>query len=154
MLTVTERQAIDSARAHYPDNRAASVDALKIVQKTHGWVSDESLADVANYLGLSKAEVEGVATFYSLIYRQPVGRHVIHICDSISCWIMGYEGLSEALQQKLGIKLGGTTDDGRFTLLPIPCLGNCDHAPAVMIDEDYLGDLNADNIDAILEQYE
>ncbi|HET7675886.1 MAG TPA: NAD(P)H-dependent oxidoreductase subunit E, partial [Gammaproteobacteria bacterium] len=55
---------------------------------------------------------------------------------------------------KLGIKLGGTTDDGRFTLLPIPCLGNCDHAPAVMIDEDYLGDLNADNIDAILEQYE
>ncbi|HET7586922.1 MAG TPA: NADH-quinone oxidoreductase subunit NuoE [Gammaproteobacteria bacterium] len=154
MLTEVEKREIEEERGHYPDNRAVSVEALKIVQRARGWVSDDSLADVADYLGLSTAEVESVATFYSLIYRQPVGRHVIHACDSISCWIMGYGDMCETLKQKLGVGLGGTTADGRFTLLPIPCLGNCDHAPAVMIDEDLHNDVTADNVDAILERYD
>lgn len=154
MLTEVEKQEIEAERAHYPDNRAVSVEALKIVQRSHGWISDESLADVADYLGLSTAQVEGVATFYSLIYRRPVGRHVIHACDSISCWIMGYGDMCAALKRKLGVELGGTSADGRFTLLTIPCLGNCDHAPAVMIDEDMHDDVTADNLDRILEHYE
>ncbi|HET6725253.1 MAG TPA: NADH-quinone oxidoreductase subunit NuoE [Gammaproteobacteria bacterium] len=154
MLSQQEKNEIEEERRQYPDNRAVSVEALKIVQRSRGWVSDDALKDVADYLSLSTAEVEGVATFYSLIYRQPVGRHVIHACDSISCWVMGYEQMCDTLQQKLGVKLGGTTSDGRFTLLPIPCLGNCDHAPAVMIDEDLHNDVTADNLDGILERYE
>jgi NADH-quinone oxidoreductase subunit E len=154
MLTEEEKAEIEEERAQYADNRAVSVEALKIVQRRQGWVSDESLAEVAEYLGLPVVEVEAVATFYSLIYRQPVGRHVIHMCNSISCWVMGYQNMCDAMRRKLGVELGGTSADGRFTLLPIPCLGNCDHAPAVMIDEDLLDDVTADNVDNVLERYE
>lgn len=154
MLTEAEKQEIESERRHYPDNRAVGVEALKVVQRHRGWVSDESLRDVAAYLDLPVAEVEGVATFYSLIFRQPVGRHVITICDSISCWIMGYPRLCEALKQRLGVAaLGETSADGRFTLLPIPCLGNCDHAPTMMIDDDLQDDVDADDVEQILDRY-
>jgi NADH-quinone oxidoreductase subunit E len=98
-------------------------------------------------------ELEGVASFYNLIFRKPVGRHVILICDSISCWIMGYERMREHLTTRLGINLGETTADGRFTLLPIDCLGACDHAPALMIDDDLHGDLDPEKIDEILNKY-
>jgi NADH-quinone oxidoreductase subunit E len=98
-------------------------------------------------------ELDSVATFYNLIFRKPVGRHVILVCDSVSCWIMGYERLRERLTARLGIRPGDTTADGRFTLLPIVCLGTCDHAPAMMIDEDLYRDIDPAAIDAILEQY-
>jgi len=95
-----------------------------------------------------------VATFYNLIYRQPVGRHVILLCDSVSCWIMGYDNLRDHLKSRLGIDLGGTTPDGRFTLLPSVCLGACDHAPVMMIDDDLHLDLTPERIDQILAGYE
>src|SRR5579875_1082246 len=126
---------------------------MKIVQKHRGWVSDESLKDIAELLGMSVDELDGVATFYNLIFRKPVGRHVIMVCDSISCWIMGYERLRDHLMKRLGVKMGETTPDGRFTLLPIVCLGTCDHAPAMMIDNDLHRDIDTDKIDSILEQY-
>ena len=89
-------------------------------------------------------ELDGVATFYNLIFRKPVGRHVIMLCDSVSCWIMGYERLRAQPDDAAGHRLGETTADGRFTLLPIVCLGACDHAPAMMIDDDLHGDLDAE----------
>jgi NADH-quinone oxidoreductase subunit E len=98
-------------------------------------------------------EVEGVATFYNLIFRQPVGRHVILLCDSVSCWITGYHGILDHLQAVLGISLGETTPDGRFTLLPIACLGCCDHAPALMVDDDLHLDLTPERVDALLAHY-
>jgi NADH-quinone oxidoreductase subunit E len=98
-------------------------------------------------------ELDSVATFYSLIYRQPVGRHVILICDSVTCWIMGYEDLLAHLTDCLGIGLGETTEDGRFTLLPVACLGACDHAPAMMIGDELYDDLDRLKIDRILERY-
>ncbi len=140
--------------AIYPQKRAACIEALKVVQQHRGWVSDEALDDVAELLEMTPDELDGVATFYNLIFRKPVGRHVILICDSVSCWIMGYDNLRDHLKSRLGIDLGGTTPDGRFTLLPSVCLGACDHAPVMMIDDDLHLDLTPERIDQILAGYE
>jgi NADH-quinone oxidoreductase subunit E len=94
-----------------------------------------------------------VATFYNLIFRKPVGKHVIMVCDSVSCWIMGYDKIRERLCSRLAIELGQTTVDNRFTLLPIVCLGACDHAPVMMVDGDLHVDLDDRKIDQVLEKY-
>jgi NADH-quinone oxidoreductase subunit E len=153
MITDEQKQAIEAEIARYPSRQSIGVDALKMVQEDRGWVSDEDLEDLADFLGMTPAELDSVATFYNLIYRRPVGRHVIHICDSVSCWIMGYEQLQRRLEAELGVGMGQTTADGRFTLLPIPCLGCCDHAPSLMIDENLHEDVSLDNVQSILEQY-
>jgi NADH-quinone oxidoreductase subunit E len=154
MLTDIERKAIEQELAHYPDKRAACVEALKVVQQHRSWVSDESLKDVAEFLDMTPDELDGVATFYNLIFRRPVGRHVVLVCNSISCWIMRQDDLRDRLQRRLGIRPGETTEDGRFTLLPIVCLGACDHAPVMMIDKDLHQDMTPDKAEEILKQYE
>ena len=153
MLSDTERQEIEQELSHYPDKRAACVEALKIVQRHHGWVSDERLKGLAAVLEMTPDELDGVATFYNLIYRKPVGRHVVLLCNSISCWIMGYEQMRAHMKARLGVDLGRTTADQRFTLLPIVCLGACDHAPTMMIDDDLHQDLTPGTADGILERY-
>ncbi len=153
MLTESEKKEIEAEARHYDYKRAACVDALKVVQRHRGWVSDESLRDVAEYLEMTPDELDNVATFYNLIFRKPVGKHVILVCDSVSCWIMGYERVRQRLSERLGIGFGETTADERFTLLPIVCLGTCDHAPAIMIDGDLCRDVDPEKLDAILAQY-
>jgi NADH-quinone oxidoreductase subunit E len=153
MLTVEEINEIEAEAAHYPRRDAVSIDALKIVQKHRGWVDDESLRDIAAHIGVSPTDLDSVATFYNLIFRKPVGRHVIMVCDSVSCWIMGHERNGKHLHDRLGIKFGETTPDNRFTLLPIVCLGCCDHAPAMMVDGDLHSDLDPGKIDTELEKY-
>lgn len=152
-LTAEERREIEAEFPRYPTKRAVCIDAMKIVQRHRGWISDESLQDIAQLLQMSLDELDSVATFYNLLYRKPVGRHVVLICDSVSCWIMGYNRLRERLCSKLGVRLGETTADGRFTLLPIVCLGTCDHAPAMMVDEDLHRDLDPDGAEKALENY-
>jgi len=137
-----------------PTERAACIEALKAVQRHRGWVSDEGLEDIADFLDMSVDQLDSVATFFNLIYRQPVGDHVILVCDSISCWLCGYRELREALSDELGIGFGGTTDDARFTLLPMCCLGDCDNAPVMMVDEDTHHDVDPSSVGAILEDYE
>ncbi len=154
MLTAEEQNEITHELEHYPNKQAVSIDAMLIVQRHRGWVSDESIRDIAEFLGMSTADLDGVATFYNLIRRKPVGRHVALICDSISCWIMGCDRVRDQLCARLGTTLGGSTADGRFTLLPIVCLGACDHAPAMMINDDLHTDLTEQRIDQILEQYQ
>ena len=152
-LSAEEMREIDHEIQIVPYKKAAVIEALKIVQQHRGWISDESVEAIADYLQMSPAEVDSVATFYNLIFRKPVGRHVILLCDSISCYVMGYKKLQEALQQKLNIKFGGTTGDQRFTLLPNCCLGCCDRAPALMVDEDLYQDVTVEMIDDILSKY-
>ena len=152
-LSAEEQREIEAEFPHYPTKRAVCIDAMKIVQRHRGWISDESLQDIAQLLEMSLDELDGVATFYNLLYRKPVGRHVVLLCDSVSCWIMGYEKLRERLCSKLGTRLGETTADGRYTLLPIVCLGTCDHAPAMMVDEDLHRDLDPDGAEKALESY-
>ncbi len=153
MLSEEEIKLIERETLKFPVKSAASIEALKIVQDKQRWVSDESMTEVAEILEMSVTELENVASFYNLIFRKPVGRHVILLCDSISCWVMGYEGILALLNKKLGISFGETTEDNRFTLLPIQCLGNCDHAPAMMVDNDLYNDLTAEKIDEILQKY-
>ncbi len=152
-LSETERSAIEHEMHHYEDPRAASIEALKIVQKERGWVPDGAADAIGEVLGIPASDVEGVATFYSQIFRQPVGRHIIRVCDSMTCFVGGHENLLGSLKDKLGIVPGQTTTDGRFTLLPVCCLGNCDKAPAVMIDDDTYGNLDANGIAQLLEAY-
>ncbi|MGA2879910.1 MAG: NADH-quinone oxidoreductase subunit NuoE [Bryobacteraceae bacterium] len=153
MLSPEERREIEAEFPRYPTKQALSIDAMRIVQKHRGWVSDEALEDIGGLLGLSRSDLDGVATFYNLIFRKPVGKHVIYFCDSVSCWIMGCRSLGDQLSTRLGTQFGKTTEDGRFTLLPIVCLGACDHAPVMMIDDDLHHDLEAAKLDGILERY-
>lgn len=153
-LSAEERDAIKLEKHHYEDPRAVSIEALKIVQKKHGWVPDGAIYAIADVLGIPASDVEGVATFYSQIFRQPVGRHVIRYCDSVVCHITGYQGIKAAIEKKLNIKPGQTTYDGRFTLLPTCCLGNCDKGPTMMIDEDTHSQLKPEDIETLLEQYQ
>lgn len=153
MLSAEEQREILSEMAHYPDKKSVCIDAMKIVQRHRGWVSDENLRDLAEFLEMSLDDLDGVATFYNLIYRKPVGRHVILLCDSVSCWIMGYERIREELRGKLTVQPGETTPDNRFTLLPIVCLGACDHAPVMMVDSDLHRDLTPQNLEGILDKY-
>jgi NADH-quinone oxidoreductase subunit E len=153
MLSAIEIEQITHELQQVPLKKAACIEALKIVQQQRRWISDESVADIAGILEMSAAEVDSVATFYNLIFRQPVGRHVILLCDSISCYVMGYTKIRQTLMEMLQIKYGQTTSDERFTLLPNACLGTCDHAPAMMIDNDLYRDLTADGLQQILDQY-
>lgn len=153
MLTETEIQAIREELKLHDDPRGTIPEALKIVQHHRGWVSDEALADLSAFLGIGVDDIDSVATFYSLIYRRHVGRHVILLCDSVSCHLTGYDGLRKHLEEKLAIRIGQTTTDGRFTLLPVVCLGACEQAPAMMVDSDLHGNLTAQKVDQVLEMY-
>jgi NADH-quinone oxidoreductase subunit E len=153
MLTEQERNEIEQEMRKYRLKRAVGPEALKIVQKHRGWVSSESLTDVARLLEMTDGELDSVGTCYNLIFRKPVGRHRILVCDSVSCWIVGSERIQDYLSRRLGITFGQTTTDGRFTLLPTACLGVCDQAPAMMVDDDLHVDLDPEKIDRILEKY-
>jgi NADH-quinone oxidoreductase subunit E len=135
-LSDVEIAAIDAEISHVPYRSAVAIDALKIVQAHRGWVSDESLRAIARHLEMSAEELEGIATFYNLIFRRPVGENVILLCNSISCWIKGCDGLQQRITQQLGVGLGETTADNRYTLLPVTCLGACDKAPVMMVGEE------------------
>ncbi len=152
-LTEAEIAEIEHEKALYPDNKAVGLEALKIVQKHQGWVSDESLSAIANYLDISVADLEGVATFFNLIYRQPVGKNVILFCNSVSCWIMGCEGARSHINETLGVDFGETTEDGEFTFIPVPCLGDCDRAPVMMVGDDLHRNLTNEKINQIVAQY-
>ena len=154
MLSEEEREEIEDEIRRFEYKRGASIEALKILAKHRGgWVSDEGIQDLAPILEMSPEELDSVATFYNLIFRKPVGKHVVLVCDSISCWVMGYETIYARLSEKLGIKFGETTEDGEFTILPNPCLGTCDHAPAMMVDDKLFQDLTPDGLDQILASF-
>jgi len=153
ILTSEDITEIEKVFQHFPLKSAACIEGLKIIQKNHRWVSDDAVKELAEILEMSPAAIDSVATYYSLIFRRPVGRHVIFVCDSVSCWIMGYDGILNHLKKKLQISYGETTSEDRFTLLSVCCLGTCDRAPAIMINDDLHRDLTTDKLDAILETY-
>lgn len=154
VLSETERSAIEHEMHHYEDPRAASIEALKIVQKARGWVPDGACDAIGAILGIPASDVEGVATFYSQIFRVPVGRHIIRVCDSMTCYIGGHESVLDSIRNEIGIEPGQTSPDGRFTLIPVCCLGNCDKAPALMIDDDTFGDVQPGGVAQLLEAYQ
>ncbi|CAL4319974.1 NADH-quinone oxidoreductase subunit E [Buchnera aphidicola (Eriosoma lanigerum)] len=152
-LSKIEIKAIEEQKMHYQDSRAVSIEALKIVQKIRGWVSDDSIYAISEILNIPAHDVEEVATFYSNIYRKPVGRHIIKYCDSMVCYITGYMEIKLMLETLLAIEPGKTTIDNRFTLLPTCCLGCCDQSPVMMIDDDTYFNLKKEQIPYLLEKY-
>ena len=154
VLSAQELAAIDAEIAHVPYRAAVAIDALKIVQAHRGWVSDESLQAIARHLEMSAEELDGVATFYNLIYRRPVGEQVILLCNSISCWIKGCDRLQAQISSQLGIALGETTPDNRYTLLPVTCLGACDKAPVMLVGEELHEDLTEQALNRLLGEGE
>ncbi len=153
-LSAEEVGAIEAEITHLPDRESAAIEAMRIVQEKRGWISDESLAGIARLLGMSVEALDSIATFYNLIFRKPVGRHVIMLCDSVSCYVMGCDKVRIALCDQLGVSMGETTPDGRFTVLPIVCLGACDRAPVMTIDEELITNLSSDTLPATLSRFD
>jgi len=153
-LSVEEVDAIEAEITHLPNRESAAIEAMRIVQEKRGWISDESLRAIARLLGMSTEALDSIATFYNLIFRKPVGRHVLMLCDSVSCYVMGCDKVRTAVCDQLGVEMGETTPDGRFTLLPIVCLGACDRAPVMTIDKELITHLSADSIPDILSGFD
>ena len=150
MISDLLKMELQARVAHAVTNREAAVDVMKELQRHYGWLTDEAVVEAAELLGLTPLQVEELATFYEMIYRRPVGKRVIHACDSISCWAMGGESLMAHLAAALGIKPGETTADGMFTLLPCCCLGNCGEAPTLMIGDTIHGRVTPEKATEIL----
>jgi NADH-quinone oxidoreductase subunit E len=150
-LSPEEIAEIEHEVALVPRKDGAAIDAMLIVQRHRGWVSDESIRAIAALLEMSAEELDGIATFYNLIFRQPVGEKVILLCDSVSCWLRGCDGVKAAISDRLGVDYGETTADGRFTLLPVPCLGACDRAPVMMVGDDLHTHLDEADLTAVLD---
>lgn len=151
MLTEQEKQDLEKEVDGYYHRHAAKISVLNYLQEKRGWISAETMQDAADFLGITAAELESVASFYNLIYRKPVGEKVIHLCDSASCWMMGEPAVRSKIEESLNIRMGETTADGKYTLLPIVCLGNCDHAPTMLVDRELHGDVTVETVEKILK---
>ena len=138
------------AEAEHP--REAAIDVMFALQNHYGFLSDEALEEGATLLSMTPLELEELATFYDFIYREPVGKFVIHVCDGVVCWMNGLQSVVDYLHQKLGIRLGETTEDGLFTLLPTACIGYCDLSPAVLVNGRPYGPLTPEKIDNLLQK--
>ncbi|HHM06160.1 MAG TPA: NADH-quinone oxidoreductase subunit NuoE [Gammaproteobacteria bacterium] len=155
-LSAKVRAGIDQWVAKYPPEhkQSAVMAALRLVQEEQGWLTTESMDAVADYLGMEPVSVYEVATFYSMYDLQPVGRHKICVCTNVSCMLCGSEDVVRHLEEKIGIKLGETSADGKFTLKEVECLGACAGAPMMQIGKQYYENLTPDKIDAILDSLE
>ncbi len=138
----------------YPDRQAALLPALYVAQHEFGHLSNDALRLVAQRLELTPAYVYGVATFYTMYNKQPVGKYLVQVCSNISCSLMGGEQMFSYVSRKLGIKDGETTPDKKFTLLKVECLGACGNAPMMQVNDDYHEDLTQEKVDQILDGLE
>lgn len=152
-LTSKEIKEIKEEKSRYENPKAALIAALKIIQRKRGWVEDDAINFISNFLNIPMSEIEEITTFYSHIYRRPVGKYVIRYCDSIVCYINGYKKVKSKISTLLKISSGETTSDNRFTLLPTCCLGNCNKGPVIMINDNTHNAVNCSNISKILKQY-
>ena len=150
MLTDEERKEIEAELAQSYTARAAAIGSLRAVQHHRRWISDETLADIAAALGMTVTELDAIASFYYLIYRHPVGARVLAVCDSVVCWELGGESLLGYLETRLGIRAGETTPDGKFTLLRMNCLGDCDHAPVMLVNDTLVRNITQEMLDKML----
>ncbi len=151
MLSENTRQNIKALIERYPQRRSALIPSLQLAQEEVGYLSSDVIREVAKVFELTPNEVYEVASFYTMLYKRPVGRYVIQVCTNISCLLCGSEGIMSHLEKKLGIKPGETTPDNKFTLTEVECLASCGTAPVVQINEDYHEDLTLEKLDQILD---
>ena len=154
MLSDSACRQIQDLISKYPQKRSALIPSLHLVQKELGYISSDTMADIARIFELSPNEVQEVTSFYTMFYRKPVGKYVLQVCTNISCQLCNAEGIMAHLKNRLGIKPGETTEDKKFTLLEVECLGSCGTSPVVQINDDYHEDLTPEKLDAILDNLE
>ena len=152
MLSENVKAEIKQFKGKYPDPKSALLTALHVAQREHGWLSPEVMRDVAEVMDLPPTEVASVASFYTMFNRQPVGKNLIQVCTNISCSLLGAEHIVEYLKDKLGIDVGETTPDNKFTLAIVECLGSCGTAPMMQVNDTYYESLTEEKIDQILEE--
>jgi NADH-quinone oxidoreductase subunit E len=151
MLSETACQKIQALMGRYPQKRSALIPSLQMVQKEIGYISPETVREVAGLFDLSPNEVNEVVSFYTMLYKKPIGKYVIQVCTNISCLLCNAEEIVKHLTKRLGIKLGETTADNRYTLVEVECLGSCGTSPVVQINDDYFEDLTLEKLDRILD---
>jgi NADH-quinone oxidoreductase E subunit len=136
-FTPERREAFERRAAQYPpeQRKSAILYAIFLAQQQQGYVSANAMRHVAEVIGCTPAEVEDVVSYYAMFYRQPVGKYVIQVCRTLSCALRGAERVTEALRARLGVEVGGTDPTGTFTLVEVECLGACDRAPVVMVND-------------------
>lgn len=148
------RKEIEKIVARYPQKEAAILPILHITQQEFGFISPESEKLVAGILGIKPIQVREVVTFYTMLNREPIGKYHIQVCSNLSCSLLGAEKLTDYLKEKLSIEPGQTSEDKKFTLSLVECLGACEQAPCMMINFDYHGNLDKKIIDKILDGLE
>jgi NADH-quinone oxidoreductase E subunit len=153
MFNETVLKEIDEIREKYPDYKSALLPSLYIAQREFGWLSQEAMSCVAHALNLPEAFVRGTASFYSMFKHKPVGRNLIQLCTNVSCMILGSESLIDLLNTKYGIQPNGTSEDGRFSLVEMECIGACGTAPAMLVNTDFYENLTEKSIVEILDNY-
>lgn len=153
MLPEEQRKHMLGEIAKAEDPREKAIDVMYELQAHYGYMSDEAMIEASGLLGMTPVELEELATFYDFILREPVGKYVIRVCDSAICWLDGCQSIIDYLSSRLNIKMGGTTEDGLFTLLPVCCIGYCDRSPAMMVNRDVYGSLTMEKIDRVLQKY-
>jgi NADH-quinone oxidoreductase subunit E len=154
MLSEEASRQIQELISKYPKKRSALIPSLQLVQKETGYVSPELMCEIAKIFDLSPNEVHEVTSFYTMFYKKPMGKYVIQVCTNISCLICNAEGIVSHLTKKLGIQLGETTPDGKYSLLEVECLGSCGTSPVMQINEDYYEELTPEKVDQILDSLE
>lgn len=148
------KRELDAVLAKYPTRMAALLPALWMVQKRHGWVSPEGMAETAEVLGLTPAYVKGVVTFYTMYHQHPVGKHFVQVCTTTPCNICGGEKVAEAFLKATGCKrLGETSPDGRWTIIEVECLGACGFATPVLVDDDFIERVTPETVPALVAKY-
>jgi NADH-quinone oxidoreductase E subunit len=154
MLSEAACRQIQTLMEKYPQKRSALIPALQLAQKEAGYLSPETISEIATIFSLTPNEVNEVVSFYTMLYKKPVGKYVLQVCTNISCLLCNAEHLMEHLTRRLGIKPGETTPDKKYTLMEVECLGSCGTSPVVQINEQYYEDLTPEKLDKILDSLE
>ncbi len=152
MLSSDARQKIEALKTQYETNQSALIPALHLAQRDQGWLSAEIQREVAAILGVTPQSVRQVVTFYSMFQQKPVGRHLLQVCRNLSCSLLGGHRLQKQIEEKLGIKDGETTQDDRFTLISVECLGSCGTAPVIMVNDRYHENVTPQEVDRLLDE--
>ena len=150
MYSEANEKKIDELLTHYPVKRSAVLPALFVAQEEHGYVTDEDVEYLARRLDMRVNEVEEVVTFYSMYSRRPIGRYKLQVCRTLSCMLNGAQQITEHLCKRLNVDLGATTNDGKFTILEVECLGYCDLAPVLQVNFDYHEQVTPVRVDEIV----
>jgi NADH-quinone oxidoreductase E subunit len=144
---------MDRIKGFYPNKLSMLLPALHAAQKDRGWISDQTMQDVADYLEIPKTRVKEVVTFYHMFHTKPVGKYNLQFCNNIACWLRGSEELIHHAEKKCGVRLGETTADGRFTISEVECLGSCGTAPVCQINDDYHENFDQKSLEKVLEEF-